>query len=466
LSRHAQLTPQDEPTPLGLPLPQTKSDALDEIALLEDALLARLAPQRLEASLPEKVRALLVPARYKGLWGGRGGVKSHTFARLMLLKCLRQSGTRALCAREVQNSLKESVKLLLEDLIEQFDLGKQFEVQETRILTPGDGRIVFEGLQNHTAQSIKSLEGFHIAWVEEAQSLSKRSLRLLRPTIRAKGSELWFSWNPEKPTDPIDDLLRGEMPPANAIVIETNWQDNPHFPDELRQEMERDYARDAETASHVWGGKYVVRSNASVFRNYRVAPFETPAGAPFLFGGDWGFSVDPTVLVRGFIPEGQYLFDMQQRLGVGDRVLCLDAAVYEVGCEIDDTPALFDNIDPGNRGMAREWEIVADSARPETISYMQRHGYARIVPARKGAGSVEEGVKFLQSYDVVIHPSCCHQSSDKKNHVLDEFENYKYKVHPKTLEVMPELEDKKNHVIDAVRYMVEKLHAGGNWVTW
>lgn len=426
----------------------------------------RSAPLRIEASLPAKVLPLLRHARYKGLHGGRGGVKSHSFARLLLARCLRRPGTRGLCAREIQNSLKESVKLLLEDLIVKFDLGDRFDVFDTRIDTPGGGVIIFQGLQNHTAESIKSLEGFHVAWVEEAQSLSERSLQLLRPTIREDDSELWFSWNPEDPKDPIDKLLRGAVPPQDAVVIETNWKDNPHFPDVLRREMETDYSRDPEAAAHVWGGQYAVRSKASVFRNWRVAPFETPEQTAFLFGGDWGFSVDPTVLVRGFVAEGPFLRDIQARLGLGERVLCLDAAVYEVGCEIDDTPALFDRIDPARPGMARAWEIVADSARPETISYMQRHGYPRIVPARKGAGSVEEGVKFLQSYDIVVHPSCCAQCGDGRNHVQDELESYRYKTHPLTGEVMPILEDRKNHVIDAIRYEVEKLHLGGNWVTW
>lgn len=457
-----------------LPLPRTRRAALDEMAFWETELLRLVAPERIERSLPTKVRPLLAPARYKGLHGGRGGVKSHTFARLLIAWALRKPGLRFLCAREIQNSLKDSVKRLLEDIIVEYNVGDRFEVFDTKIVTPGGGQISFEGLQNHTVESIKSLEGLHGAWVEEAQSLSKKSLQLLRPTIRLdwledgrkRKSEIWFSWNPVSARDPIDDFLRGPMPPSDdAIVIETNWQDNPYFPDVLRDDMERDYARDPETAAHVWGGRYESKSESSVFKNWRVAAFQTPQHAEFLFGGDWGFSVDPTVLVRGFVAEGQFLFELKQKLGVSDRVLCIDAAVYQVGCEIDDTPALFDNIEPARPGMARSWEIVADSARPETISYMQRHGYPRITAARKGTGSVEEGVKFLQSYDLVIHPSCCHQCGDGKNHVVDELESYKYKVHKLTEAVMPVLEDKKNHVIDGVRYMVEKLHQD-SWVTW
>jgi phage terminase large subunit len=436
-----------------------------ELLAVEAELSRRRATTALEESLPPKIRPLARSrARYKGLWGGRGSSKSHSLARLLVRRCRLKPGTRWLCAREIQLSLAQSVKQLLDDVIKQYGLSSEFEVQNNQIRTPGDGLIIFHGLQNHTVDSIKSLEGFDGVWVEEAQTISKRSLDLLRPTIRKDGSELWFSWNPDSAKDPIEFLRTS--PPDGSLVVEVNWQDNPYFPQVLRAEMEADYARDPETAAHVWGGKYQKRSKASVFRNWRVAKFTTPDDADFLFGGDWGFSVDPTVLVRGFVAEGLFRDSLIAQLGLSglNQVLCLDAAVYEVGCEIDDTPALFDNLDPQRPGMARSWRIVADSARPETISYMQRHGYPRVEPARKGPGSIEEGVKFLQQYDVVIHPSCCSQCGDGINHVADEFESYRYKTHPLTGEVLPVLEDKKNHVIDATRYLVEDLQKG--WVNW
>lgn len=436
-----------------------------ELQEIEAELARRTVVARIEVSLPEKVRPLLGPSRYKGLHGGRGSAKSHSLARLLLRRCKLHPGTRWVCVREIQLSLQQSVKLLIDDTIKLFGLEHEFESLTTMIRTPGDGLITFQGMQNHTADSIKSLEGFDGVWVEEAQSLSARSLELLRPTIRKEGSELWFSWNPEKRDDPIEFLRTA--PPVDARVIELNWADNPHFPPVLRAEMEGDYARDPEAAAHVWGGKYRTRSKASVFSNWRVAEFETPDDAEFLLGGDWGFSVDPTVLVRGFVPEGAYRAALVRRLRLSgaNPILCIDAAVYQVGCEIDETPALFDRLDPARPGMAREWEIIADSARPETISYMQRHGYPRVVPARKGPGSVEEGIKFLQQYDIVIHPRCCSQCGDGTNHVEDEFLNYKYKTHKLTGVVLPELEDKKNHVIDSVRYLAEKMEQE-DWVTW
>jgi phage terminase large subunit len=169
-----------------------------------------------------------------------------------------------------------------------------------------------------------------------------------------------------------------------------------------------------------------------VFKNWRVEAFEAPADARFLFGADWGFSTDPTVLVRCFI--------------IG-RTLFVDHEAYAVGCEIDRTPALFDTI-PG----ARRWPITADSARPETISFLQRHGFGNLRPAAKGAGSVEEGVAFLQNHDILVHPRC--------RHLIDELALYSYRTDPHTGELQRRLEDRENHVIDALRYAVESQRRG------
>lgn len=392
---------------------------------------------------------LLSPKRYKGAYGGRGSAKSHFFAELAIETQLRNPGSRGVCIREVQHSLKESVKRLIEDKIQSRDIGDHFNCMETEIRSPGDGLIIFQGMQNHTAETIKSLEGYDWAWVEEAQSLSARSLMLLRPTIRRPNSELWFSWNPKNSTDPVDALLRGDDRPENSAVVQVSYHDNPWFPDVLREEMEYDKRRDPDRYAHVWLGEYERHSEARVFHNWRIgAPdefeqFILPGQSPtrgvttierFYFGADWGFSVDPTVLIRCFI------------LG---RTLYVDREVHKIGCDIDHTPALFDRLE---NGMARNWPIRADSARPETISYMRQHGYPRIVAARKGPGSVEEGVEFLKSYDIVVHPDCVH--------TVDELTMYSYKVDKKSEQVLPVLDDKKNHVIDALRYAVEDARPG------
>lgn len=208
---------------------------------------------------------LLQPARYKGAYGGRGSGKSQFFADELVKQAIRKPGFRGLCCREVQKSLKESAKRLIESKIEAHGLGALFDVQETQIKTPGGGLIVFAGLLDHTAESIKSYEGFDVAWVEEAQTVSERSLNLLRPTIRAPGSELWFSWNPRRAVDAVDLMLRGEELPTNASVVRANWNDNPWFPAELEQERQDCLRQQPDQYQHIWEGDYVTVSSGAYF---------------------------------------------------------------------------------------------------------------------------------------------------------------------------------------------------------
>jgi phage terminase large subunit len=335
---------------------------------------------------------------------------------------------RSVCIREIQRSLEQSAKRLIEDKIASLGVASMFDIQHEKIITPGGGLIIFQGMQNHTADSIKSLEGFQRAWVEEAQSLSQRSLDLLRPTIRSVDSELWFSWNPDKESDPVDQFLR-VSPPPNAIVVQANHTDNPWFPEILKQEMEWDKRRDYDKYAHVWLGEYANATEGRVFKHWRVDDFDTPTNAQFYHGADWGFSIDPTALVRAFVQ---------------DRTLYIDAEAYGVGVDIDDTPELFDAVPS-----SRKWRIIADSARPETISYMRRQGYD-IVGAKKGKGSVEDGVEHIKGYhEVVIHPRC--------KHTIDEFKMYSYKLDRLTGEPTPVLEDRHNHMIDALRYALEPV---------
>lgn len=225
---------------------------------------------KLRIPTAEVFEPLLHPARYKGAWGGRGSGKSHFFAGLMIEEALMTPGYRAVCIREVQKSLKQSAKRLLEDKLQDFGLGEAhgFKVFREVIETPGDGVITFTGMQDHTADSVKSLEGFDRAWVEEAQSLSDRSMSLLRPTIRKEGSELWFSWNPQRANDPVDMMLRGATTPTGAKVVRANWSDNPWLPSVLEQERRDCLAATPERYGNIWEGEYATVLEGAYFAKH------------------------------------------------------------------------------------------------------------------------------------------------------------------------------------------------------
>ena len=375
---------------------------------------------------PRVFKPLLGAARYKGAYGGRGSGKSHFFAESVIERSV-MAKTDVICVREIQKSLAQSVKKLLEVKIDALGVGSRFKVLQSHIECDNGGIIGFQGMQNHTAESIKSLEGYDIAWVEEAQSLSQRSLDLLRPTIRKPGSELWFSWNPNLSSDPVDVLLRGENPPPDSVVVKANYRDNPWLPDVLKQEIEYDQKRDPDKFAHIWMGEYQRNSEARVFRNWAIEEFERPPGTIFRLGADWGFAVDPSVLIRCDI-DGNRLY--------------VDYEAHMIGCEIVNLPDLFRRVPESDK-----WFITADSARPETISHMRNHGYPKINSAIKGPKSIEEGVEFLKSFDIIVHPRC--------THLIDELTLYCYKTDPLTQQILPLLEDKHNHVIDALRYACE-----------
>lgn len=378
--------------------------------------------------LPKKFGRIFEPHRYKAFYGGRGSAKSHTVASALVITAAMQR-KRIVCGREIQKSIQESVKKLIEDKIEAYGLQNFFTSTKNSIVGRNGSEFLFMGLRTNIA-SVKSTEGIDIFWVEEAATVSQTSINVLVPTIRQPGSEIWFTWNPDKPTDPVDAMFRGEHgAPPDTLIERINWDDNPWFPEELRKEMEWDKKRDPEKYAFIWLGEYQRNSEARVFKNWKVESFETPIGARFYYGADFGFSVDPTTLVRCYF--------------IG-RTLFIDHEAYAVGCEIDRTPQLFDKVPD-----ARKWPICADSARPETISYLQRHGYPKMFAAKKGADSVMDGIEFMKSYDIVIHPRC--------RHVIDEFTLYSWKIDKLTNQVLPVLEDKKNHTIDAARYAVEAV---------
>lgn len=387
----------------------------------------------LELQTPAVFLPLLGKKRHKGARGGRGSGKSHFFAELAIERCFLKK-TRAVCVREIQKSLKASVYQLLLDKIDQMGVARYFKPTNDRLLGPNKSSFIFEGMRNHNAETIKSLEDMDIAWVEEAQLLSQTSLDLLRPTIRGQDSEIWYSYNPKSPKDPVDAFFAAK--PPKSVLVTANWMHNPWFKNTvLYDEMKYDRRRDRDKYRHIWLGEYLKHSEARVFRHYRIgsiaeieAAIQLP-GVKIAQGADWGFANDPNVMVRLYV-------DLHR------RKIYVTNEVYQIRVEIDHTPMLFDRI-PN----ARAYVTIGDSARPETISYLNRHGYPRIRKARKGKDSVMEGIEFIKNFEVIIHPDC--------THTIDEFDNYSYEIDDLTGFVLPSLVDDKNHVIDSIRYALE-----------
>lgn len=413
--------------------------------------------------------------RIKGFHGGRGGAKSHSIAEALLI---RGKDKKLLigCFREVQNSIKDSVHRLLVKKIAKLGFGNFYRVTENSIKGRNGTEFIFKGLRGEeNAEAIKSLEGIDIAWIEEAHTITQGSLDILEPTIRADGSEMIFSWNPKSPLDPIDKMLRpandDDLPPR-TIVVEVNYEDNPWFPEVLREKMEWDRKRDPDKYQHIWRGGYKRNSESRVFKNWEVRDFDAPKGTIFYQGADWGYSVDPSTLIRCFF--GDWIKDpktgqMRAVANHDGKFLFIDYEAYKVGCEIDDLPKLFagkagwddkkdgqwsplhDDIWPGIPN-AKGHEITADSARPEIIAFMKRQGF-RIAPAKKGKGSVEEGVTWLKNYNIIVHPRCVN--------TIDELSFYSWKTDKRDPSIiLPILEDKKNHIIDPLRYALESVRRG------
>lgn len=260
--------------------------------------------RRLKIPTAEVFAPLLDAARDKGAWGGRGSGKSHFFAGLLVEDSLREpgqsggEGLRSVCIREVQKDLAQSSKLLIESKLQSFGLGEAdgFRVYRDQIQTPGDGLIIFKGMQDYTAESIKSLEGFKRSWWEEAQAATQHSLNLLRPTMRAPGSQMWWSWNARRKTDPVDVMLRGPEKPTGAVVVEANWRDNPWFTAELDQERKDTIRINPDQYGHIWEGEYISIAEGAYFaRDLTLAKAENRIGR---------VAFDPLMTIRLFCDIG------------------------------------------------------------------------------------------------------------------------------------------------------------------
>lgn len=403
----------------------------------------RIAAKAMEnanvVQLPAYAIELWKPHRYKVIWGGRGGARSWTVARSLLLMAARKK-TRILCAREMQSSIKDSVHQLLSDQITLLNL-TGFTVTDREIRHKNGSFFIFAGLR-HNATKIKSLEGIDICWVEEAERITKESWSILIPTIRKPGSEIWVTFNPDQEDDAtyVRFILNS---PTDCWQKKVSWEDNPWLSKELRDEKDYAYATDPEGADWVWGGNIRRISEAQILRGKWVieefvVPFHTDEDGqdiplwdgPYQ-GMDFGFGSDPSAAVR---------------LWVHNRTLYVEHEGWKLHLEIDDTATQWRDDIPG----FDKYRTRADSARPDSISFLRRNGLPLIRPARKHAGSVEDGIAHLRSYErIVIHPRCKHFAQEAKL--------YSYKVDARSGDVLPIIVDKHNHLIDSARYALDPL---------
>lgn len=341
-----------------------------------------------------------------------------------------------LCAREHLNSLDESSMEEVKTAIRSVDwLSDYYEIGE-KFIRSKDRRInyVFAGLR-HNLDSIKSKARVVLAWVDEAENVSEAAWRKLIPTVREEDSEIWVTWNPESEESATHRRFRGS-PPDGAKIAQLNWRDNPWFPDVLNVERKEDQARRPDVYDHVWEGGFLTVTDAQVFAGkFDIADFEPGEDwdGPY-HGVDFGFAQDPTVGVQSWINDG---------------CLHIRREAGKVGLETDDTAQFLADGIPG----IAEHTSRADSARPETISYLKRHGLPRIEGVKKWQGSVEDGVEFIKSFKrVIIHPDCTGTAR--------EFRLYSYKVDRLSGDILPVIVDANNHYIDALRYALVPLMKG------
>lgn len=386
----------------------------------------------IEVATPEAFGFLYDPPlgelRYRVGYGGRGSAKSWQFARSLLVHGF-QNPLRILCAREWQNSLADSVHTLLTEQAEAIGLGDFYSATKTAITGANGTEFIFKGLRRDP-KGIKSSEGIDIAWVEEAEAVSRASWNTLIPTVRRPGSEIWVSFNPSDASDPTYQRFVVDPQPRSAVV-KVGYRDNPWLPAELLEEANTLRERDPEAYAHVWGGDPISRSDAQVFGGRYLIEDFAPAphwDGPY-YGADWGFSRDPSVLMR---------------LWIADSRLYVEYDEGGVGLDLDQLVTAWQRVPGSSR-----YQVWADSARPETIHEMGRRGF-RVKGAPKWAGSVEDGIEHLRSYQkIVIHPRC--------KRAQEEARLYRYKVDSRTGEVRPDLVDSHNHTWDAIRYALSSL---------
>lgn len=391
--------------------------------------------------LPRLTRNFAKPARTRVFKGGRGSGKTRGLAKRSAIRIyqLAELGVEGvfLASREHLNSLDESsmeeIKAAISSepwLADYFDIGEKYIRTKNRRIS-----YAFAGLR-HNLDSIKSKARIIGNWTDEAESVSEAAWRKLVNTLREEGdgwiAENWISYNPESPESATHKRFVAN-PAPDCIVTTVNWSDNPWFPGLLNAARLEDQRLRPETYEHVWEGEFLTLTEAQVFAGkYVVEDFEPGPDWDGPYNGlDFGFAQDPTAAVQVYIHDGRLWI----RREAGRTKLELDATA----------PFIEERIPEFGRRVVR-----ADSARPESISYLSRNGIPRIIAAEKWKGSVEDGVEFIKSFaGVVIHPDCPQTAR--------EFRLYSFKVDRQTGDILPVIVDANNHFIDALRYAVEPI---------
>lgn len=316
--------------------------------------------------------------REAAIYGGRGSLKSHTVARFLLIRA-REQKTRVACFREFQNSIAESSHQLLSDLIHQYDLN-DFQITDSSIVNKINGSdFLFKGLHRNE-QSIKSIEGIDIAWVEEAQTISKKSIDVLTPTVRKPGSRIIYTYNRLEEEDPVHKRLVIEGRP-NTLVINVNYDVAMKYgwlPQVLITEMEDDKERRPALYKHKWLGEPNTQTGR-IYTGWITDIDEIPREAKLVrYGLDFGYSIDPTVILAIYSYNGMYILDeVTYQKGLGNRTIA-------------------DILLNKERAL-----VVADSSEPKSIDEILSYG-VNIVGAKKGAGSVNQGIQWVQGLKVGV----------------------------------------------------------------
>lgn len=393
----------------------------------------------LKIQIPKKLLPIIKSKhRFIVIYGGRDSAKSHSIARLLILRAYSEN-IKILCTREIQNSIRDSAYALLIKIIQDYGLSAYFNItrEEIRCITTGS-KFIFKGLQ-HNIEDIKGTEGVDLCWVEEARNVSYDSWRILIPTIRKEGSQIIVSFNPDLVDDPVYDMFVTHKRP-DALVIKINYNENPFLSETSRREIAYMKSEDPQLYDWIYGGNIRATTEARILHNIVIHDFEINQARQPHFGCDWGFS-DPNTIIQNYIDDNE---------------LYICREFYE------------NNLDPEQlrtKFILTDWilrqNIIADSARPELIKLMNATGRFQFTGSRKNIGQPQkEGAfkftmaMYLKQFKKIhIHETNCPNAAR-------EFPRWSWQV-DKNEKILDIVCDGDDHTVDATIYSLEREAA--NW---